>query len=167
MSKLKDLVSDYSNLEEKLKFNKDYIDCNVITNGTLVSTLEVGKEYFTSDFDGNFCNYYLIKKLSDNVVFFAPLWNLEIDGKEYYSGETEKDIFYGFVVDINVKTLNYLINGIDSEWYLDIFNDDAELSITDYWTYFTSDAVMSNPDIFEDKFSKILEDTNYVIYLTK
>ena len=167
LSKLKNLVNDYSNLKEKLVFSEEYIDANLICNGTLISGLDLDKEYFTRDFDGHFCNYYLIKKLSESAVLFVPLWNLEVDGLNYYSGEVEDDIIYGFVIDINVKTLNYLINGIDTEWYLDVFDESAELSVTNYWTYFTSEAVMSNSDAFEDEFSKIIEDSYYTIYLTK
>ena len=109
MSKLKKLVINYLELEKKLEFNKDYIDSNLINNDTLISEIEIGKEYFTPDFDGHFCNYYLIKKLSENALFYVPLWNLEVGGKEYYSGEVETDILYGFVVDIDKNTLKVKI----------------------------------------------------------
>ena len=167
MSKLISLLDDYMFLKAKLEFAEDYLSANLIGNGTLISELELGKEYFTPDFDGHFCNYYLIKKLSENAVFFVPLWNLEVGGLKYYSGEVEDDILYGYVIDINVKNINSLISGIDTEWYLDVFDEGAELSISDYWSYYTSEAVMSNTDTLEDEFSKIIEDSYYTIYLTK
>lgn len=144
MVNVKKYEKDYSNLEQKLIFPKTQIEEFLIKSEVPVNTLEIGKQYFVTDFDGHFCSYYLIERKDSTCLMFVPLWLNE--DNVYESGEVKAESILGMYVALDKESAEAVqAKEISAVKFKDVNN----ITIDEYWWYSTDDAVHDESELAE------------------